>query len=147
MESKKTEELVILELFRDLWKDFPKGVLNVTESPDFILSLAPRKKIGIELTRLHLHLPVQDPFAYENISACLQLKEDKLSLYRKKRLQEYWLILSIRDPTYNPRYNLHNKLNTWKFESGYNRIFVFNVLDGGIFELQKKERRAGRIAG
>ncbi len=138
MDSKKTEELVVLELFRDRWKEFPKGKLNVAESPDFILCLSPRNKIGIELTRLHQHFPDADPFAYENILACLQGKEEKLRLYRRKRLQEYWLIIAVLDPAYRPGYNLQNKLVARRFISGYNKIFIFNLLDGKIIELQKR---------
>ena len=131
--DKKIEEIVILELFRDLYEDFPKGLLNATESPDFILSLAPRRKIGIELTRLDQ--TSADPFSMENISACLSLKDEKLVLYRKKKLQEYWLILFIRNPREKPRYNMNNKLMKWKFTSGFSRVFLFSVSEGRIFEL------------
>jgi hypothetical protein len=137
MNQKKTEELVILELFRERYTDFPKGILNVSESPDFILSLGPRKKIGLELTRLHEQYPGADPFSFENISACLMQKEGKLNLYRNKRLQEYWLILTVRDPAYVPRYNLFNKLLVWKFETGYDRVFIFNALNGNVYRMQK----------
>ena len=137
MNDKKTEELVVIELFREQFKDFPKGIINPSESPDFILSLAPRNKIGIELTRLHQQFSGSDPFTFENISACLQQKEQKLRLYRMKKLREYWLILVVLDPAYKPRFNLYNKFIVWEFESGYNRIFIFNVLDGHVFELQK----------
>ncbi len=137
MDTKKTEELFILDLFRDLYEDFPKGILNASESPDFILSLGPRNKIGLELTRLHLQVPGSDPFSFENISACLQQKEEKLDLYRKKNLQEYWLILAVRDPAFRPGYNLNNKLMVWKFPSAYNRIFIFDVMKGRILELKK----------
>ena len=137
MDQKKTEELVILELFRERYSDFPKGILNTSESPDFILSLGPRNKIGLELTRLNEQFPGTDPFSFENISACLKRKEIKLKLYQNKKLQEYWLILTVRDPAYKPRYNLYNKLMVWKFETGYNRIFIFNVMDGNVYRMQK----------
>jgi hypothetical protein len=137
MDEKKTDELIILELFRERYKDFPKGDLSVSESPDFILSLGPRNKIGLELTRFHQQFSGGDPFSYENISACLNHKEDKLRLYRRKKLREYWLILAVLDPAYKSSYNLHNKLLVWKFETGYNRIFIFNVLNGDVFRLKR----------
>jgi hypothetical protein len=137
-DNKKTEERIIVELFRDAFGDFPKGILNNTESPDFILSLGPRKKIGIELTRLHVHPAGSDPFSFENISACLQQKEEKLSLYRRKKLYEYWLVLASRDPAYKPASNIHNNLLAWKFSSGFTRIFLFCILTGKIYELEKK---------
>ena len=137
MNDKKKEELNVLELFRDLYENFPKGVLNPAESPDFILSLGPRKKIGLELTRLHQQSTGEDPFSYENIAACIQLKEDKLALYRKKNLQAYWLILAVLDPAYRPRYNLHNKLTVYSFNTSYDEIFLFNTLSGNIITLNR----------
>ncbi len=137
MNLKKKEELAILELFRDRFDGFPKGILKPSESPDFILSLEPRKRIGLELTRLHRQNPGSDLFSYENISACLEQKESKLVLYRKKRLQEYWLILALLDPAAKPRYNMDNKLAVWKFSSSYHRVFMFNVAAGRVLELRK----------
>ncbi len=137
---KKTEEWVIMELFREQCREFPKGMLSASESPDFILSLGPRNKIGIELTRLHQHPPGTDPFSPENISACLLQKEDKLRLYRMKKLREYWLVFFVRDHAFIPPYNLHNKLVTWTFGSGYDRIFIFHLKNRDIFELKRSER-------
>jgi hypothetical protein len=134
-DDKKAGEVRVLERFREVYPDFPKGALSVGESPDFILARGPRNKIGIELTRLHQHTSGDDPFSYDNIAACLLLKEDKLSLYRRKRLKEYWLIISVRDPAFKPRYNLGNKLISWKFRSEYDRIFLFNVPGASIYEL------------
>ena len=140
VEEKKKDELIILELFRERYPDFPKGIINATESPDFILSMGPKNKVGIELTRLHQHLPGSDPFAYENLAACLEVKDEKIQLYRKKKLQEYWLILAVLDPAFRPRFNLHNKLIKWRFNSAYNRIFLFNVLSGEVFTLKKEDQ-------
>jgi hypothetical protein len=135
VEDKKTEEFAILEIFRDVFPDFPRGLLSPSESPDFILSLGPKKKIGIELTRLSQQLPDSNPFSFENISACLLTKEPKLRLYKKKRLSEYWLILVVRDPAYTPRHNLNNKLIKWVFASGFNRVFLFYLARSRVYEL------------
>jgi hypothetical protein len=140
MEDKKTEELMILKSFRECYIDFPKGMLNASESPDFILSLGPRKKIGLELTRLQRSHSGADPFSFENISECLKSKEEKLVLYRRKKLQEYWLILAVHDHSDNPRYNLHNKFMVWRFDTGYNRIFIFNVTNGDVYKLKKSRK-------
>ena len=119
-----------------LLPDFPKGVLFPGESPDFILSITPRKKIGVELTRLNQRVPHSDLYSFENIVACLEAKEEKLVLYKRKKLQEYWLILVAGDPLYKPRFNLHNKLIKWVFESGFKRVFLFDVNGNKIFELE-----------
>jgi hypothetical protein len=138
MENKKKEERIVLDSFRDLLQDFPGGKLNPSESPDFILSPDPKKKIGIELTRLHKHPGKSDPFSFENISTCLLSKEDKLHLYRQKKLHEIWLILVVWDPAYKSQYNLHNKLIKWVFKSGFTRVFLYLFREGKIFELNTK---------
>jgi hypothetical protein len=137
-DMKKTEELIIMEFFRDQYGDFPAGILNQAESPDFILGMGPKKKIGIELTRLSQQAPGTDPFSYENITACLSLKELKLPIYRKRRLNEYWLVITVQDPAFKPRFNLNNKLTAWNFNSGFSKAFLFMVPEGRIHELNIK---------
>lgn len=48
----KKEERIILDYFSASYQDFPAGKITESESPDFIISPAPKKKIGLELTRL-----------------------------------------------------------------------------------------------
>jgi hypothetical protein len=50
---KKQLEILLVNYFRERLDAFPKGNLEPAESPDFILSLKNRHKIGIELTRLN----------------------------------------------------------------------------------------------
>jgi hypothetical protein len=51
--EKKQLEILLVHYFRESLGTFPKGNLEPAESPDFILSLKNRQKIGIELTRLN----------------------------------------------------------------------------------------------
>jgi len=136
VENKKREEIEIMKLFRKLYTGFPKAVMVPSESPDFILRVGPKMKIGVELTRLNQRSTDSDLFSYDNISACLRSKDQKLALYKRKKLQEYWLILYVRDPAFKPRYNLHNKLILWMFDSGFNRIFLFYMTRNKIYELK-----------
>jgi hypothetical protein len=133
--DKKQIESDIIKLFREKFPGFPKGLLKPSESPDFILSITPRRKIGIELTGLHKYFPDTDLLSYENIKACLEAKNEKLHLYRKRNLNEYWLIISVNDPHSWNRINIHNKLIIWVFETGFNRIFLFNTREGKVLEL------------
>jgi hypothetical protein len=137
--SKKREERVLLDLFRDCFADFPKSAISEAESPDFILSSGPKKKIGVELVRLHLRNGQSDPYSYENLSGCIQMKEDKLGLYRKRRLREYWLIIAVRDPAFKSSFNLKNKLLKWDFETSFDRVFLFNPFDMDVEELVRSE--------
>lgn len=51
--DKKQLEILIMEYFRQTSTGFPKAKVTPDESPDFIIHLNNRNKIGIELTRLH----------------------------------------------------------------------------------------------
>jgi hypothetical protein len=61
--EKKQLEIVLINYFRESLGTFPKGQLEPAESPDFILSLKNRHKIGIELTRLNpMNINPKDEF-------------------------------------------------------------------------------------
>ena len=136
VDQKKKTESEILALFRNLYTDFPKGTISVSESPDFILRSGPKRKIGIELTRLHRKKSSPGQFSFENIKLNVFRKEEKLGLYRRKRLDEYWLILIVRDQEKQPPYNLFNKLMVWQFQTGFNKLFLLNPQHEKIFELR-----------
>ena len=135
MNDKKHTESIIINLFREHFPDFPKGSLKPSESPDFILGITPRNKIGIELTSIHPYSPDTELLSYENITACLEAKNEKLRLYQRKKLNEYWLIISVNDRQSWNRINIHNKLIIWVFKTGFNRVFLFNTIDGKVLEL------------
>jgi len=119
--SNKDEELMVMHSFREIFPDFPKAKLQISESPDFILKLSPKKKIGIELTSVP---------ASENIILDLynriEKKENKLYLYRKKIFHELWLIIYINNDISSIHFNLRNKIENLKFESGFNKVILFN---------------------
>lgn len=77
-EQKSAEEWGLLEKFRELLADFPKGKVIKSESPDFIVSLNPKRNIGIELTW------VPGQLSMELIEETIARKEEKLRLYHKK---------------------------------------------------------------
>jgi hypothetical protein len=135
VKDKKQKESYIINRFREHCPDFPKGSLKPSESPDFILGIAPRQKIGIELTTLHQYYTGCDLLSYENITACLEVKNEKLLLYRKKKLNEYWLVISVNDHQSWNRINLDNKLIVWDFKTGFNRVFLFNTVKSKVVEL------------
>lgn len=133
--DKKQTELAIINLFRKQFPGFPKGTLKPSESPDFILGISPKRKIGIELTSLHLFFSYTDLLSYENITACLDAKNEKLRLYQKKNLNEYWLIIYVEGNHSWYRTNIHNKILVWDFNTGFTRVFLFNSLEGKVLEL------------
>lgn len=147
--NQKEEEKLILELFRQEYELFPSGKLSKTESPDFMLRNSQKVATGIELTKLHgpgqeklrTHFSRGDSTyitpepSYENIGYTIRAKEDKLYLYRKKKPSQIWLIITT-DLTDSPvSYNLANKLANWKFQSEFNKVFLFELAGRKVFEL------------
>jgi hypothetical protein len=55
--KKKEIEALYLDQFRAAMSDFPKGRVESTEEPDFLIH-GEHSKVGIELTELHRHTPV-----------------------------------------------------------------------------------------
>ncbi len=147
--SQTIEELSIMEQFRTEFKDFPKGKLLKSESPDFILKINAKTAIGIELTKLHgstvrkqkTHFPrkingYQPPeFNRENIDFTIQAKNEKLPIYQQKRLNQLWLLITADLDESPVSFNLNNKLDNWSFSSGFRRIFLFELKNGKVYEL------------
>lgn len=107
---KKQLEILIVDFFRSAYPDFPKGKLKASESPDFVLDIASRKKIGIELTRLYFddfyngENEVSDNIGKEIVNKACEFFEmaSSLKLFVKvsfsdkyKVIQEKQLLLSI----------------------------------------------------
>jgi hypothetical protein len=75
--DKKQLEILLVHYFRACYADFPKGSLNPSESPDFIVKMKNRREIGIELTRLN---PASKNIPDENQLAQFLLHEQIISL-------------------------------------------------------------------
>jgi hypothetical protein len=140
--NQRDEEILILELFRNNYAEFPKGKLVKSESPDFILKINPKKSIGIEITRLHDDsLPKNNPgfpvpaLTPKNIESTINNKEDKLSLYQKKKISECWLIIAT-DYFQLPDGNTHSTLiEKWEFSTGYKKVFIVDLFDHKIHQV------------
>ncbi len=143
------EEEYIIELFRNEYPDFPDGKLAKTESPDFILKESPKKAIGIELTKLHgpavrkenshfsdkvngYHPP---ELTKENIEFTIHAKDEKLPIYKQKKLNQIWLLITVDLKLSSVSFNLSNKLKVWSFPSGFHRVFLFELNARRVFEL------------
>jgi hypothetical protein len=148
--SQTLEELMIMEQFKRKFKDFPKGKVVKSESPDFIVELSSKISIGIELTKLHgpsinkvkSHFTskisgYQAPeFSRENIEFTIEAKNKKLIFYRKKYIKVLWLLITADIDESSVSFNLYNKLDNWIFNSGFQRIFLFELKEEKIFELR-----------
>lgn len=107
---KKQLEILIVDFFRSAYPDFPKGKLKASESPDFVLDIDLREKIGIELTRLYFddfyngENEVSDNIRKEIVNRACEFFEtaSALKLFVKvcfsdkcKVMQEKQLLLSV----------------------------------------------------
>lgn len=70
--GKKQLELLLMNYFRECTSAFPKGKIVPSESPDFILNLKSKNRIGIELTRLN---PVKVLHPETHLAGQLELRE------------------------------------------------------------------------
>jgi len=147
--SQTLEELSIMEQFRYEYIDFPKGKLLKSESPDFILKINTKAAIGIELTKLHgtavrkekTHFPRQikgycpPEFNRENIEFTIHAKNEKLPIYQQKRLNQIWLLITADLEESPVSFNLRNKLDNWVFISGFQKIFLLELKNRKVFDL------------
>jgi len=147
--SQMMEELLIMEQFRNEYKEFPKGKLQKSESPDFILKVSAKNAIGIELTKLHgpsvnkfkTHYPrkingyTAPEFNRENLEFTIEAKNEKLAYYQEKRLNQIWLLITADLEESPVNYNLGNKLQNWSFLSGFQKVILFELKTRKVFEL------------
>jgi hypothetical protein len=147
--SQMMEEILIMEYFKNVYEEFPKGKLQKSESPDFILRVSPKNTIGIELTKLHgptankhkTHYPRKiigyhaPEFNRENLEYTIDAKNEKLVYYQKKRLNQLWLLITADLDQSPVNYNMENKLQNWSFLSGFQKVFLFELKTRKVFEL------------
>ncbi len=124
-----------------LLTDLPKGKLLAGESPDFLLRINRKKAIGIELTELkgqnflqqsgQLRNPEE---LIQNLTKTIDSKEEKLIIYRKKKLHRLWLLIHL-EQLEDVSFNFQNKLDKLLFDSGFDRLFLLISSKARLFEL------------
>ena len=135
--EKSLQEKVILNYFREKYADFPKGKVSKTESPDFLLEISPKKRIGIELTGMYKRSKTFVRRSLQNsLLNIIRKKEVKLKIYKKKKFELYWLIIISDCLSELFPYNFRNKLQNTPFSSLFDKVFVFDLFEGEVFDLQ-----------
>lgn len=151
LNHKKAHEQNVIDSFIGCYPGFPKGKLIKAESPDFILQLSRRNKIGLEISRAfisawdkeadpHYERPDQSTaldILYQQINEISGKKEEKLSLYRKRILNAYWLIIVMEDSEFLKSLNIANHIDRWSFFSSFDKLFLFDYKKGSIYTLNK----------
>lgn len=142
--KKKQEEKNFLTYFSHAYPDFPNGKIKNSESPDFIIPVSRKYKVGIELTRLTQKSSEEDEFAIcqvpplskEYLIEKIQTKEEKLPLYQKKKLNELWLILIADTFEQSTSFNIRNQIEAWNIQSRFDKVFLFEVMSNIAYEIK-----------
>ncbi len=246
-EVKKQLEVLLVNYFRDCYPDFPKVKVVASESPDFVVKMKSKYKLGIELTRLnpanavtkteeqedlinfrdelvadmlelfevgsdaklfvkfmfsekHLITPerelmvrsrtvakiksviadksdraffhliltntdlpegleqvmiAQHPELKESvwersnnlgisnnvvddIRLAIAKKDEKLRIYQKQQLQQYWLLITTDCLRADKNINLLNKIRNEEFQSRFQQVFVLDLMRARVFPLVEK---------
>lgn len=243
--NKKKEERALLKYFSQAFPDFPKGKIIETESPDFVITSNPKRKLGIELTRLsqpklsnqeftiaqinslkktisskaqklfdsrndyplylsiffndnikvkinditeiaenialdvqnHItgsdrksifQIKIKNPIAedyvdlihgiyHPNVKSSywssaggyvvpalskeylvqkIESKEDKLPLYRKRKINNFWLIIITDSFERSTSFNIDNQIEAWNIESKFDKVFLFEVMGNNVYTIK-----------
>ena len=131
--DRKKREEVVASYFLEKCTDAPEGKLVGAESPDFLLKVSRKQAIGIELTEI----PAGDGDASftaitHRVGEAVRKKESKLALYRKRRLDHYWLVITTDSLNGMDAGKLEDHLSRQGFEAGFSRIFLFDLFTGKI---------------
>jgi hypothetical protein len=69
------------------------------------------------------------------IESAIRYKEEKLPIYMRNRLEEYWLLI-VMEVNYDLiSWNLQNQIENWTFRSRFNKVFLLARIFGKVFEL------------
>jgi hypothetical protein len=133
---KENQEKLNLEIFRSLYENFPEGRIRKSESPDFIIEKNQKKKTGIELSGI----PAVEDFdsLIREVKHCLKKKNEKLKLYKKKGLDEYWLIISCELPKLPDSFRVKEKLYFHLSPHGFNKVFLLDMFQNKVYDLSDK---------
>jgi hypothetical protein len=128
----------VLDRFRQSYRDFPSGRIIKSESPDFLIQLSPKRSIGVELTSLPKAAYNDDSTSLgsflKDLASSLIKKEEKLAIYRKRRTNEYWLVIYADSIEVNVLESI-NLLSGLNLNSGFDRIFLFELFNSIVWEL------------
>ena len=141
--EQKKEERGYLDLFSTLYLQMPTGRVIASESPDFIIRDGRKKRWGVEVTRLtrqeyhdrpgQLHSP---ELRKEALMDMIQMKEEKLYLYRRKNLLQIWLLIVVDGFDSPASFNIFNQITNWQIESEFDAVLLLELSRERIYEIK-----------
>jgi hypothetical protein len=132
----KSEEMIVMQHFKEQYSKMPKGKLVPFESPDFLLKRSAKKWIGIELTSIGNPGQVEQSFV-KQICEIIDKKQQKAKSYNHKQVQELWLIV-IADFISKMEENSLTSIMLTNNDYDYTKIFFFDLFTNNIFSLLEK---------
>ncbi len=72
----------------------------------------------------------------DDINAMIAKKDEKLFLYRKQQLDEYWLLITTDRLRNMHNSNVANRIFKADFRSGFERVFLVDLIKSKVFELK-----------
>jgi hypothetical protein len=142
--QKKYQERSDLDQLIRNYPEFPRGQIRAGESPDFVVQTGPKVHIGIELTRLTRQATYKGngddhfipAFTRELLNSLIQRKEEKLMIYRSKKLTRIWLVILVSDFSNSSAFNIHNQIDRWNLESSFDRVLLLNQSAQKVYQLK-----------
>lgn len=71
----------------------------------------------------------------DDIRHAIHKKDEKLRLYKKHRLNYYWLLVTTDRLRGVKNFNLSNKISNQHFESQFQHVFLFDLIKSEIYKL------------
>lgn len=71
----------------------------------------------------------------DDIRTAISKKDEKIYLYQKRRLNYYWLLIFTDCLRGVRKYNLAEKVRNHKFESKFQKVFLFDLVKSDIYDL------------
>jgi hypothetical protein len=135
---RKQQERILVNYFLETCEDAPAGKLISGESPDFILRTSRKYAIGIELTEISEPGTADEmEVLVERLREALEKKEHKLALYRKKRLDKYWLVITAENLDGLDVVKAAEYFNRKAWSSDFHRIYLFDLFEGRLAVIKK----------
>ena len=144
--QRKHEERAFLDTLALLYPEFPDGRIIPSESPDFIIRSGKKHTTGIEVTLLTkkeynwlegkaLHfLP---SLSRDHLVEMIRYKEEKIGLYRSKKLNEIWLLIIAKGLSNPAHFNITNQLENWHIDSSFDRVLLIELKRNRLVEVYR----------
>ncbi len=141
--ERKKGERGYLEQLSGVYDQVPKGRVISSESPDFILRTGRKRRMGLEFTRMTRHDEAPDPGGYfqpelskEALTKVIRIKEQKLHLYRRKKLVQIWLVIVVDSFDIPDSFNIFNQITGWKIETDFDAVLLLDRSKDRVYEVK-----------